>query len=177
MCLRSILAALLVVSLGFGCGGAQRKAKKIPGMPPEQPCKKKPGKPSAIEKLGLSGPKKAWADMSFDARKFYMIGKVEPITKEVFCEFDPKIYGAFTCESCHGPKPEGMGYAMPSRALPEIPRPGTGAYRDLKGEKPEMVRFMEEEVTPAMRKLLGKPAYDPEKDEGFGCGGCHLEPN
>jgi hypothetical protein len=167
---------LLVVALG--CGGQAtgsttetEAAGAEPSAGAEEPAgADKGGKPSAREVLGISGPDKPWKEMSANEREFYMIGKVLPITKEVFQEFDSGAYAEFSCESCHGPDGESRMFQMPAPHLPAIPAGGAG-YEQMKRDHPEMVRFMEKEVTPTTAKLLGMSV-----DEFGGCRGCHPAP-
>jgi hypothetical protein len=40
-------------------------------------------------------------------------------------------------------------------------------------EKPAIMKFMGEQVVPAMATAMGEPPFDPATHKGFGCGGCH----
>ena len=40
-------------------------------------------------------------------------------------------------------------------------------------EKPEMVKFMHEQVEPEMAAAMGQQPFDMKTKTGFGCKGCH----
>jgi hypothetical protein len=40
-------------------------------------------------------------------------------------------------------------------------------------DKPEISKFMAEQVTPHMAAALGLPPFDMKTHTGFGCNGCH----
>ncbi|MFW5921607.1 MAG: multiheme c-type cytochrome [Polyangiales bacterium] len=129
------------------------------------------GKPSAIETLGISGPEdKSWEEMSADEREWYMVGKVLPIMKEIFARFEAEeeSFEDVQCETCHGQDMREVEFAMPSAELPVVPHVGTPEYTQMREEHGPMVKFMEQEVTPTMGKLLGM--------DGYSCEGCHPTP-
>jgi hypothetical protein len=121
----------------------------------------------AIERIGISGPDEPWGEMTHEEQEWYMIGKVLPIMKEVFGRHDgerwaPSSYG---CETCHGPNMRDVEYRMPAANQYQVPERGTPAWDSMVRIFPDMVRFMEEEVTPTMGTLLGI--------ENYTCGHCH----
>lgn len=123
----------------------------------------------AIESIGISGPDQPWAEMSHEEQEWYMIGKVLPIMKEVFANHDaerwaPADYG---CATCHGPDMREVGYEMPASNQYRVPAAGTPAYDNMRRIFPDVVEFMEEEVTPTMGTLLGI--------ENYTCHHCHPE--
>ncbi len=178
-------AVTLAFVLLAGCGGAGGEASTASAAqraasvqrcadvaPPEahQPVHPAPpradGKPSALEVLGLTPPDdKPWSEMSDEEREWYMVGKVLPVMKDIFQAHDVEAFAEVRCETCHGEKMKDVEFAMPSRELPAIPRPGTPAYGRWCEKRPETMVFMETKVTPAMGKLLG--------EDDFGCAGCH----
>lgn len=121
----------------------------------------------AIERLGITGPDKPWGEMTHDEQEWYMIGKVLPIMKEVFHRHDAERWPAssYGCETCHGPNMRDVEYRMPASNQYQVPERGTPAWDSMVRIFPDMVRFMEEEVTPTMGTLLGI--------ENYTCNHCH----
>lgn len=126
------------------------------------------GEQSAIETLGITGPDSPWSEMSYEDREFYMIGKVLPITHELFTQRDADRYADFSCESCHGSDGAERRFEMPSTQRSVVHPPGSPQYEQMRQTFPDMVRFMEEEIAPKTGILLGI--------EGFSCNGCHPSP-
>ncbi|MEM9069905.1 MAG: hypothetical protein AAGE52_15440 [Myxococcota bacterium] len=121
----------------------------------------------AIESIGISGPDTPWEDMSFQEREWYMIGKVLPIMKELFAQYDdsrwaPAEYG---CATCHGETGAEDNYAMPHGSQYRVPEPGTPAWENMERIFPEVVTFMKDTVTPTVGTLLGI--------ENYTCNHCH----
>ncbi len=138
------------------CGGSKSKDGTTPGSR---------GKTSAMEAFGLTPPDSPWAQMSFQDREFYMIGKVNPIMKELFERHDLEEYEGFDCVDCHGEEMREINFEMPAPSMYVVPPEGTRGYEGMLATFPETVKFMQETVTPAMGKLLGI--------EDFSCAGCH----
>jgi hypothetical protein len=172
--MRSSLALGIASVLVVGCGDPAEPPTPSPtvGAEAEAP----PDKPSAIDTLGITPPEQPWAEMDFDEREFYMIGKVLPIAEEVFRGFDAHAFAEFGCESCHGEDGEARDFAMPPPDLPTVPAPGTDEFAQMEKDQPRMVRFMRRKVTPTTATILGFDEFDPETGEGFGCNGCHPTP-
>lgn len=105
--------------------------------------------------------------MSDDAKLKQMKIVVQPTMSKLFTAYDAKKFGAFGCKTCHGPDGED-----PHKVLPKLTLSG-GGYEKLMAEKPAIVKFMHEQVTPAMATAMGEPPYDPATHKGFGCEGCH----
>ena len=145
----AVLAALSVA----GCGGSKA------GEPTAK------GKTSAIEAMGITPPDSPWEQMSFADKEFYMIGKVNPIMKEVFAGYDAEEFGDFDCVHCHGEEMREIEFKMPAPSMYIVPPEGTPGHRGMLATFPEEVKFMQEVVTPYMGKLLGI--------ENFTCAGCH----
>jgi hypothetical protein len=84
----------------------------------------------------------------------------------VFKGFNAKRYDNFSCKTCHGPK-----FVNPPEFLPKL------TFKDGKltafAEKPELAKFMAEQVVPHMATALGLAPYDMKTNTGFGCHGCH----
>ena len=121
----------------------------------------------AIERIGISGPDKPWGEMTHDEQEWYMIGKVLPIMKEVFGRHDAERFApsSYGCETCHGPDMREVEYRMPASNQYRVPNRGTPAWDSMVRIFPDMVRFMEEDVTPTMGTLLGI--------ENYTCTHCH----
>jgi hypothetical protein len=124
------------------------------------------GHQSARELIGIAGPEKPWSEMSHEEREMDMVGRFLPIMSEFFQEHDGEEFASFGCESCHGTDMSERHFEMPSPQLPPVPLPGTPQYEEMREHEPEMTRFMEEDVTPAMQTMLGMGAT-------FTCNGCH----
>ena len=123
------------------------------------------GKVSAIEAMGVTPPDSPWEEMSVADKEFYMIGKVNPIMKEMFAAHDAEEFAGFDCVDCHGEEMREIDFKMPAPSMYIVPPEGTPGHRGMMSTFPETVKFMEETVTPAMGKLLGV--------EDFTCAGCH----
>jgi hypothetical protein len=119
----------------------------------------------AVEALGISGPDQPWAEMSFEEREWYMVGKVLPIMKEIFAEQDERWASGYGCESCHGEEMEEVEYAMPPASSYKVPEPGTRAWATMERIFGDTVVFMKDDVTPTMGTLLGV--------EDYTCWHCH----
>lgn len=112
-------------------------------------------------------PPASFSAMTTDQKLHHMKAVIQPTMGKVFTAYDGKRYGEFGCATCHGEKKED-----PHRALPKLVLSGDG-FKKLSDEKPAMMKFMTEQVTPAMAKAMGEKPYDPATQHGFGCGGCH----
>ncbi len=143
-------AALAVLVLAMACGGSKTGST---------------GKQSAIEMFGLTPPDQPWEQMSLEDKEFYMIGKVNPIMKELFVAHDAEEFADFDCVDCHGEEMREINFKMPAPSMYIVPPEGTPGHRGMLATFPETVKYMEETITPAMGKLLGI--------ESFTCAGCH----
>jgi len=144
---------LLLVSGLLACGGSKSKDSASTG------------KVSAIEAMGITPPDSAWEEMIVADKEFYMIGKVNPIMKELFTGYDAEEFGDFDCVTCHGEEMREINFKMPAPSMYIVPPEGTPGHRGMLSTFPEEVKFMQEVVTPSMAKLLGI--------ESFTCAGCH----
>jgi pyruvate dehydrogenase E2 component (dihydrolipoyllysine-residue acetyltransferase) len=121
-----------------------------------------------------AGKKIDWDKMDVNAKKKYMKATVLPTMKKLFVAVDKKKYSAMNCATCHGKEAADRKFKMPSPELPKLPQPTDRAgFMALQQKKPEVVKFMGTEVKPTMAALLGKPEWQPNNPEGFGCYGCH----
>lgn len=110
----------------------------------------------------------AFDEMSMKEQRDYMKEVVVPQMAKTFAGFDPDEFAKFDCTTCHGPAARSGNFEMPTKSLPALDA-------EEMDEHPEWTRFMKEEVTPQMAKLLGEPVYDPETHSGFGCFDCHTK--
>ncbi len=168
-------AALLCLLVACGGSGTGAKTPASASEPPKSTWEPPPlpMDEGALKELGLTPPDKPWADMSYDEREWYMIGKVHPIMRQVFQTLDHDKYEGikFECEPCHGPDPKARKYKMPSDHLSPIPAFDSKEYADMRGSR--IVKFMETRVTPVMSKIMGMEMYDPKTKEGYSCYSCH----
>lgn len=144
--------ALTAVLLSAACAGSKAKTEPTGAM-------------SAIEVMGLTPPDSPWEEMTVSDKELYMIGKVNPIMKELFVAHDAEEYADFDCVDCHGEEMREINFKMPAPSMFIVPPEGTPGHRGMLATFPETVKYMEETITPAMGKLLGI--------ESFTCAGCH----
>jgi hypothetical protein len=108
---------------------------------------------------------------------------VLPNMARTFQRFKGSADPDMTCATCHGADAEQVNYAMP-HGLPAL---DPARMPDPHGSDPKearMVRFMIEEVTPAMADLVGVPLGEGARrsdridgnatpKRGFSCFNCH----
>lgn len=149
--MKSVAVAL---TLGLvACGGSKSKDSGSAG------------KMSAIDAMGITPPESPWEEMSVADKEFYMIGKVNPIMKELFAAHDADEFEDFDCVDCHGEEMREIDFKMPAPSMYIVPPAGTPGHRGMLSTFPDQVKFMQEVVTPSMGKLLGI--------EDYTCAGCH----
>ncbi len=107
-------------------------------------------------------------DLPKDKKVEVMATKVVPNVGKLFKEHNAKKYEKFGCATCHGPQKKDD----PRKVLPKLTL-SNGGYEKLAKQKPEMMKFMGEQVVPAMAAALGEKPFDPATKQGFGCAGCH----
>ena len=89
------------------------------------------GKVGAIEAMGITPPDSPWEEMSVADKEFYMIGKVNPIMKELFTAHDAKEFSEFDCVDCHGEEMREIDFKMPAPSMYVVlPRGHARAPRD-----------------------------------------------
>lgn len=108
---------------------------------------------SAFACAGSVRQPRSWAQLSRAEKNAFMRDTVMPEMEKIFSRWDAHRYPKITCVTCHAHD----GFAMPNAELLLEPEAVNGAE--------PMNRFMREQVTPAMARLLGRPSYD--------CFGCH----
>jgi hypothetical protein len=176
------LSLLVVVAL-TACGGAEPAATAPPvgGPPPAAGTAATPaagapaagapaaGAPAAGAPAAAASPAPtvAFKDMTNDQKLQHMKTVIAPTMGKIFTAYDPKDFAKFGCATCHGEKKED-----PHKALPKLTLSGDG-FKKLSAEKPAIMKFMSEQVVPAMAKAMNEKPFDPATHQGFGCGGCH----
>jgi hypothetical protein len=176
----TIVRATILGFIVAGCGGSQPAAPATPPPAPAEVPSAAPAAPPAADTSAAapaapaepapapaapSGP--VWSnDMTKEQKVAFMKANVVPHMEPVFQAQDAKRYKEFSCKTCHGPK-----FALPKDFLPKLTFKD-GAITAFK-TKPEMAKFMEEKVTPAMADAMGMKPFDPATKQGFGCMGCH----
>lgn len=109
----------------------------------------------------------AFHDLDKDGKMARMTQVVMPDMGPVFKAFDAKRYAGFDCATCH------VNHAHhPKDGLPKLVF-SNGGYEKLVAEQPEMMKFMGEQVLPAMVTAMAETPFDPATGQGFGCNGCH----
>jgi hypothetical protein len=170
---RASFIATIFLTLS-ACGGAPPAEPATPppplAEPPAAPAAAETPKPAVTAAAPAEPPPPAhdvWAEgMTKDAEVAFMKKNVVPEMEPVFKGFNAKRYAEFSCKTCHGPK-----FKEPKEYLPRL------TFKDGKitafAEKPEIAKFMAEQVVPHMATAMGMKPFDPATHTGFGCGGCH----
>jgi len=161
MRVRTPLLPHVIVALALAaCGGAEPAATTpAPGATEAAP--------TAAAPTAAAPATAAWSAMTDTQKLEHMKTVIKPTMGKIFVAADAKKYGDFGCGTCHGEKKED-----PHKALPKLTLSGDG-FKKLATEKPAVVKFMAEQVTPAMAVAMGEKPFDPVTKKGFGCGGCH----
>jgi hypothetical protein len=176
---RLSLSAILLLTLA-ACGGSPAPAPEAPPPPPpppaateappaatEAPKAPEAAAPPAAPEAPATPAHDVWSkDFNKDQAAAFMKKNVVPEMEPVFKTYDAKRYDKFSCKTCHGP-----AYKNPHDFLPKL------VFKDGKitsfEKKPEISKFMAEQVVPHMATAMGMKPFDPATKEGFGCGGCH----
>ena len=133
------------------------------------------GSGSAMAGSGAGSGSAAWDfdKLTHEEQADFMKKTVVPTMKPIFQKFDAKHYKDFGCKTCHGKDPKKTKFKMPNTDLPKLDFVALKAGK----QKPNIAKWMGEEIEPGMAKLLQKPVYDPAKPDPsqFGCLGCHTQ--
>jgi hypothetical protein len=133
------------------------------------------GSGSAMAGSGAGSGSAAWDfdKLTHEEQEDFMKKTVVPTMKPIFQKFDAKHYKDFGCKTCHGKDPKKSKFKMPTPDLPKLDFVALKAGK----QKPNIAKWMGEEIEPGMAKLLQKPVYNPEKPDPsqFGCLGCHTQ--
>jgi hypothetical protein len=155
----SLIAAVVLAA----CGGAEPAATTPPAGAPAASAA-----PAAPAGAGTPAPTgMAFSAMTKDQQFQLMKTVVKPNMGKTFAAYDAKEFADFGCATCHGPNKEDT-----HKALPKLTLSGDG-FKKLSAEKPAIMKFMAEVVTPQMATIMGEKPYDPATHQGFGCAGCH----
>lgn len=155
--------AVAAIAVTTSCGGSQAPA----AAPDESAASTGEAQGAASVAPAEGGLPDVWSsDMTDEQKGQFMKERVAPAMAQVFQGADPEHYGNFGCKTCHGPE-----YKAPKEFLPPLTM--KDGQLTAFAEKPEVAKFMSEQVVPAMAKALGLQPYDPATQQGFGCGGCH----
>jgi hypothetical protein len=156
-----------ILGLGLACLLATTAASAADA--PKPAAAADAAKPAAADAAKID-----WDKMDARQKGKYMKTTVLPQMKKLFIAFDKKEFAKMTCQTCHGQKAQDVKFKMPSAELPKLPQPTDAAgFKALHEKKPEVVKFMGEQVKPTMAKLLGKTEWTPQTPDGFGCYACH----
>jgi cytochrome c551/c552 len=114
---------------------------------------------AAVALLAACAVPTAWSsELSKRQKMALMKQRVLPTLGPVFAAHDPTRYAKHGCVTCHGPDDKDPHDYLPRLTVKD----GTlTAFT----EKPEIAKFMANEVVPNMASAMGVPS--------FGCGGCH----
>jgi cytochrome c553 len=164
----ALLAAPFVFALA--CGGST-PAPVAPAPSSTAPTDSSAPAPSAVPAAsaasdGTLAPFETLTSMEDKAARMKTV--VKPQMAKVFQAHDASHYGDFSCATCHGPKMS----PKPKDFLPKLDLTPDG-FKKMMADKPDMVKFMHEQVVPAMATAMGDKPYDPATKQGFGCTGCH----
>jgi hypothetical protein len=171
--------ALMIVTAA-ACGGSPPPAPEAPPAASAAPAEPAPTAaapaeaPKPAETAAAPAPEAAPApahdmwkkEFTKDEAVAFMKKNVVPEMEPVFKGYDAKMFDKFSCKTCHGP-----AFKNPHDFLPKL------TFKDGKitsfEKKPEISKFMAEQVVPHMATAMGMKPFDPATKEGFGCGGCH----
>jgi cytochrome c553 len=174
--MRILTASLFALpfALFLACGGNEPAPNTPAGGGAASASAAPSGAPSAAPSAASTTPA-AGALTPFDslATKDLKVERMKtvvmPKVGKTFTDHDGAKYGngQFTCKTCHGPN-----YQDPRKFLPKLKLSGDG-FQKLMAAKPDTVKWMHEQIEPAMAEAMGEKAYDMKTNTGFGCKGCH----
>ncbi len=150
--------ALLLSAFAFACNKPAAEAKPPTETPPSD---------TTQTDAPADDGKAPFHTLDKQGKMQRMTKVVMPKMGEVFKAYDAERYAKFDCGTCH------VNHVHhPKDGLPKIAL-SNGGYEKLVAEKPELMKFMAEQVVPNMATAMGEPPFDPATGQGFGCGGCH----
>jgi hypothetical protein len=97
-----------------------------------------------------------WTPLSWEDRHDLMTWAVLPNMGRVFWKFEGKAAPEMSCRTCHGKDAEAVAYKMPN-GLPALDPAHMPSATSANAKEARMVTFMQDEVVPKMRDLLGAP--------------------
>ncbi len=165
----ALLAAPFVFALACG-GSAPAPVTPAPSStPPVDTSAPAPSTAPVATAAPTDGALPPWETLtSMEDKAARMKTVVKPQMAKVFQAHDATHYGDFSCATCHGPK---MSPKLKD-FLPKLDLTPDG-FKKMMADKPDMVKFMHEQVVPAMATAMGDKPFDPATKQGFGCTGCH----
>jgi cytochrome c553 len=123
---------------------------------------------SKVPAVNLGAPEIAWHDKNPEQQKGFMAAVVDPQMKGIFVKHSKEYSASFGCATCHGAGAEAIAWKMPNPQLYSLPKENT---LEASNEYDEAVtKFMAEDVTPALDKMLNQG--HGEKTE-VSCFSCH----
>lgn len=105
-----------------------------------------------------------WSPLGWEDRHDVMTWGVLPTMARLFARFQGKSSPDLTCRTCHGDDAERVHYKMP-RGLVTLDPAHLPNRHSRDPQEARLARFMADEVTPAMREMLGTSQV--------GCFTCH----
>jgi hypothetical protein len=157
----------LALAAAAACGGAAAPAPPPGSLAPAADSARAAPSPTASVGPAEAAALEAWRDdMSKDQKVAFMKKNVVPRMRNVFDDQGGRRSGSFGCQTCHG-----SAFKDPQDFLPRLTMRG-GKITAFE-EKPQVAKFMAEQVVPQMAAAMGMKPYDPATHQGFGCGGCH----
>jgi hypothetical protein len=175
--LSTALRASLFVSLvaAAACGGSAPPPATTPAAPTDTSAAASAAPTTTAAPAGsgaapadATAAPGAWSKtaLSKEQQAAYMKTKVMPAMSPVFKGHDATKYAEFGCKTCHG-----HPFQDPHDFLPHLTFSG-GTITQFK-DKPEISKWMHEQVEPGMAVAMGQQPYDMKTNTGFGCKGCH----
>ncbi len=163
-----LLTSCLVLLLAASCA---HSAPAEPATPPPGGEAPPPEDNSPV----VTPAEVAWKDMTKEQRGRYMKKVVMPKMRDLFVAFDPETFKKPSCATCHGKNPKEKKFKMPSDDLPALPASEKEFMATVMKDKPQMVKFMNEQVSATMAELLGVKRFDPKApdENAFSCHNCH----
>lgn len=103
-----------------------------------------------------SAPEDEWTPLSWEDRHDVMTWAVLPNMGRTFWHFEGKAAPELSCRTCHGADAEAVKYKMPN-GLPALDPAHMPSATSANAKEARTVKFMQDEVVPQMRELLGSP--------------------
>jgi hypothetical protein len=123
--------------------------------------------PSKVPGIDLGAPSIAWKDKNPEQRFGFMAAAVEPQMEAIFVKHD-KAYGrGFDCATCHGEDGETVDWKMPNDDLYALPKEGT-MEASMEFDE-DVTKFMADDVTPALKRMLNEGHGGPTEVSCFSC--------
>jgi len=137
-------AAIVAVTLGCGAPGPAPAPALAPALAP------------ARTASATNTPEDDWTPMSWEDRHDVMTWAVLPNMGRTFWHFEGKAAPELSCRTCHGADAEAVKYRMPN-GLPSLDPAHMPSATSANAKEARIVKFMQDEVVPQMRELLGAP--------------------